>query len=254
MCGIWCNAKVTFLQLCSKEILGESHGCGQKRNEGMKQILPLRAIILYKLLGTSIPPEPRAGGGLQHPLATAVWQELGWEPAFCAPSKAHWARWAPAQAVVSTSRILWLPAIRMPGYSLSWQRRGTQCLSVWRHGLMVSGLDLFPSHGTKIWQRRYNGGGMKINWGFLKGGSVLWSQANTVPYWLISQETLLCSEEILKVSSITSEIRTTWPDLCGFLKNSAKREVRTKSSINADCFVITFIIFHDSPCNSHTDI
>lgn len=111
MCGIWCNAKVTFLQLCSKEILGESHCCGRMRNEGRKQILPLRAIILYKLLGTSIPPEPRAGGGLQHPLATAVWQELGWEPASCAPSKAHWARWARAQAVVSTSRILWISAI-----------------------------------------------------------------------------------------------------------------------------------------------
>lgn len=109
MCGIWCNAKVTFLQLCSKEILGESHCCGQMRNEGMKQILPLRAIILYKLLGTSVPPEPWAGGGLQHPRATAVWRELGWEPAFCAPSKAHRARWA--RAVVSTSRILWVSAI-----------------------------------------------------------------------------------------------------------------------------------------------
>lgn len=60
-------------------------------------------------------------------------------------------------------------------------------------------------------------GGMNINWGFfLKGGSVLWSQANTVPDWLISQETLLYSEEIIKVSSVTSEIRTTWPDLCGY--------------------------------------
>lgn len=116
VCGIWFNVKVTFLQLCYKEILGESHCCGRMRNEEEKQILPLRAIILYKLLGTSIVPEPWAGGGLQH-LTTAVWQGMVGKSRLGAcllcPMQSALSKVMGTQgwAMVSTNRFLWISAI-----------------------------------------------------------------------------------------------------------------------------------------------
>lgn len=150
MCGIWFNAKVTFLPLCYKEILGESHCCGRMRNEGMKQILPLRAIILSKLPGTSVSPEPWAGGGLQHPLITAVWQEPGLGACLLCPIQSILSKVSTGTGSGEHHQIsLNLSSICMPRYLLSWERRagsgtgqGTQCLSIWLHGLMTSGLDL----------------------------------------------------------------------------------------------------------------
>lgn len=158
VCGIWFNVKVTFLQLCYKEILGESHCCGRMRNEGEKQILPLRAIILYKLLGTSVLPEPWAGGGLQHPLTTAVWQGMVWKsglgacllcPIQSALSKVN----TQERASVSRNRFLRISAMYAcpdicsagRGEVVAVQSRGIQCLPIWWHGLMTWGLDLFST-------------------------------------------------------------------------------------------------------------
>lgn len=159
VCGIWFNVKVTFLQLCYKEILGESHCCGRMRNEEEKQILPLRVIILYKLLGTSVLPEPWAGGGMQPPLTTAAWQGMVWKsglgacllcPMQSALSKGNTQGWA----AVSTNRFLWIAAIyACPDICSAGRQAGAyssaeqeiQCLPVWLHGLMTSGLDLSSS-------------------------------------------------------------------------------------------------------------
>lgn len=165
MCGIWFNAKVTFLQLCYKEILGESHCCGRMRNEGMKQILPLRVIILYKLLGTSVPPEPWAGGGLQQPLSTAVWQELVWEPGLgacllcsiqSALSKVT-TGFFESQLYMHAQTFAPLAEERGP-----WYRAGDTMLvymTAWPDDLRSW---TFLHRGTKIGQRRCNGVGVRV--------------------------------------------------------------------------------------------
>lgn len=175
------------------------------------------------------------------PLTTAVWQEPGLGVCLLCPIQSSLSKVSTDTGSGEHHLIsLNLNYMCMPRHLLSWQRKGgsgieqgTQCLSTWLHDRWSRVLT-FPLRGTKTRQRRYNGVGV----GVWKWSGGFWNEgaySGVRQTWFHTDSLVrrpLCSE-IIKVSSITPEIRTTWPDLCSYQENFKYRVKSMKHRLKA---------------------